>query len=56
MEDIKALIANYVEDAVCGVQLPRIDGEKEWGTYAMMGLGIKVRVKLSLSEGLPALI
>ena len=37
VEDIKALIANYVEDAVCGVQLPRIDGEKEWGTYAMMG-------------------
>ena len=41
VEDIKALIANYVEDAVCGVQLPRIDGEKEWGTYAMMRLGIK---------------
>ena len=41
VEDIKVLVATYVEDSVCGIELPRIEGDKDWGTYAITGVGIK---------------
>jgi hypothetical protein len=38
---LKAVVLGCVEDMVCGVQMPRIGGEKDWGTFEITGLAIQ---------------
>jgi endonuclease/exonuclease/phosphatase family metal-dependent hydrolase len=39
-DQVKTLAMTYVKDAVQAIDIPPIEGEKEWGTYAIKGLGI----------------
>lgn len=41
METCKALCLQYVESAITNVELPPIEGTKDWGTYKMAGLLVR---------------
>eukprot|EP01051_Picozoa_sp_SAG22_P018075 SAG22_NODE_2944_length_2086_cov_0.956740_2_plen_338_part_01 len=37
----KGVVLALVEDMICGVQLPTISGERDWGRYSISGLAVK---------------
>ena len=41
LDGVKATCLRYLEQTVTGVELPRIEGERDWGRYAISGLAVK---------------
>ena len=41
LDSVKATCLRYLEQTVTGVELPRIEGERDWGRYAISGLAVK---------------